>query len=262
MSVVEGVAVHSGVRSRVTLIREEGPLRFLRRGVPIEARLDNVVGTDHATSLGVDGERVHMVEHLLAALRIAGFWHGVVVVAEADELPILDGSASPWREAVAELGPAPAAPRAIAPSSEVIVRRDQASARVLPGSAELCCTIDFAHRAIGRQRWCGAPDRFAELADARTFGFLRDAAALQGRGLALGASSAHVIVFADDGPLQPLRHADEPVRHKALDAIGDLVLLGAPIAAHVAIERGSHALHVALMHELRRTQPAMAGGLT
>ncbi|MFO7544953.1 MAG: UDP-3-O-acyl-N-acetylglucosamine deacetylase [Trueperaceae bacterium] len=259
MTVVEGVAIHSGGRSRVTLYRDAGPIRFVRRGVRIDATVDNVVGTDHATSLGAEGERVHLVEHLLAALRLAGFWHGVTVVAEADELPILDGSAAPWREAVAGLGAPPPAPPPIVPDALVVIERGTATARVDPGETTLCCTIDFPHPAIGRQRWCGPPERFGELEDARTFGFLRDAVSLWQRGLALGATSAHAIVFGDDGPLSPLRHPDEPVRHKALDAIGDLVLLGAPIAAHVAIERGSHALHLELMQALAKDPAASRG---
>lgn len=250
MTSVEGVAIHSGARARVTLERTDGPIHFVRRGVRIEARVQNVVGTDHATTLGCDGERIHLVEHLLAALRLAGFWHGVSVVADADELPILDGSAAPWREAIAELGPPPPAPPPIVPESPIVIERGSASARVIPGEASLCCSVDVPHPSIGRQRWCGTPERFGELEDARTFGFLRDAVSLRQRGLALGASSAHAIVFTDDGPLSPLRHPDEPVRHKALDAIGDLALLGAPISAHIDIERGSHALHLDLMQAL------------
>lgn len=260
MTVVEGVAIHSGERSRVRLLREDGPIRFVRRGVRIDAVVEHVVGTDHATSLGAEGERVHLVEHLLAALRLAGFWHGVTIVAEADELPILDGSAAPWQAAIAELGAPPPPPPPIVPEAPVVVERGVASARIDPGASMLCCTIDFPHPAIGRQRWCGPPARFDELRDARTFGFLRDAVSLRQRGLALGATSAHAIVFGDDGPLSPLRHPDEPVRHKALDAIGDLVLLGAPIAAHVAIERGSHALHLELMQAMAKESAAHGAG--
>jgi UDP-3-O-[3-hydroxymyristoyl] N-acetylglucosamine deacetylase len=82
---------------------------------------------------------------------------------------------------------------------------------------------------------------------------MAEAEVLRSRGLALGAVLEHAIVFADDGPMSPLRFADEPVRHKALDAVGDLALLGRPLEATVTIERGSHRLHHALMLELART---------
>ncbi|HZW28996.1 MAG TPA: UDP-3-O-acyl-N-acetylglucosamine deacetylase, partial [Trueperaceae bacterium] len=118
------------------------------------------------------------------------------------------------------------------------------------GEERLDVSIDFAHHAIGRQRWVGGPDDYHQLAAARTFGLLREAEALRARGLVRGASLEHAIVFADDGPLRPLRFPDEPVRHKALDAIGDLALLGRPLRAHVTLQRGSHSLHHALMSRL------------
>lgn len=250
MTSVEGVTVHGGERSAVRLHLEPGPLRFRRGGHTIRADPDHVVDTRRSTTLGADGVRVGQVEHLLAALALRGHWHGVVAEVSADALPILDGSAREWLALVDAL-PAPAAPPApLRPGRTVRVRDGEAWAELAPGPPRLCCSIAFDHPAIGRQRWCGGPDRFEELADARTFGFLRDLDALRALGLAGGASLENAIVFDDDGPLRPLRSPDEPVRHKALDVLGDLALLGRPVHGTIRVHRGSHRLHLALMRAL------------
>lgn len=244
---VTGVGVHSGVTCSVRLHRAAGPLRFRRAGKLVDAHVSRVASTDRAVTLSSDGARVSLVEHLLAALRISGFHRGVVIEASAEELPILDGSALPWLEAVSELGEPPEAPAPLVPSEVVSVTHGASKARVEPGPERLSCRIEFEHLAIGEQRWSGGPGDYPELLAARTFGLLAEAEALIGRGLARGASLEHAIVFGDDGPLRPLRFEDEPVRHKALDALGDLALLGRPLGASLHIERGSHALHHALM---------------
>ncbi len=247
MITVAGLAIHSGVRCSVTLHRREGPLAFRRGGVEIPARLANVTGSARATSLGASGANVQLVEHLLAALRISGFFDGVLIETSADELPILDGSAEPWLAAITELGAAPPAPPPFTLVTAMEVRLNGGVARLEPGAEELDCGIDFTHPSIGKQSWSGTPASYHELISARTFGLLSEWEALKARGLALGADACHAIVFADDGPLRPLRFLNEPARHKALDAIGDLALLGRPLAAKLRLQRGSHALHHAIM---------------
>lgn len=245
-----GITVHSGLQAHVTLTRREGPLAFRRAGTDILARVVNVVSTDRTTVLGTNGARVGMVEHLLAALRLGGFYSGVLIETDSDELPILDGSAGPWCDLLPALGEPPTAPEPLRPAEAVEVRHAESRGRVEPGEESLDCSIDFAHPAIGSQRWRGTPDDYAALSAARTFGLLSEAESLRGRGLGLGAGIDHAIVFADEGPIRPLRFPDEPVRHKALDALGDLALLGRPLAARVIIERGSHTLHNLLMRAL------------
>ena len=208
--------------------------------------------TRRSTSLGAGAVVVRQVEHLLAALHIRGHWSGVVVTVSAGELPILDGSAAPWLEALDELGEPAPPPAPLRPTRPLRVSAHGGVARLEPGPRELRYEIDFAHPAIGRQRWRGSPHDFGELASARTFGLLAELDALRAQGLAAGASLENAIVFGDEGPLRPLRAPDEPVRHKALDALGDLFLLGRPLDARVSFTRGSHALHVALMRELAR----------
>lgn len=253
MTLVTGRAVHSGAITRVTLHRAAGATRFLRAGTQVPADLDHVIGAERATSLGAGNARVHLVEHLLAALRVAGFYSGVLIETSADELPILDGSAAPWAAAIAELGEPPPPPPPIVVRAPLEVALRGGVARAAPGLERLSYSIDFVHPAIGIQAWEGGPDAYGDLLPARTFGFEADWEALKARGLALGAREEHVIVFAMDGPTRPLRHPQEPVRHKALDALGDLVLLGRPVAGHLSIHRGSHALHHELARAIRRT---------
>lgn len=247
---IQGVALHSGANVTVDLFREDGPIRFRRRGVEIRACLSNVAGADRATTLAADGERVALVEHLLAALRVAGHHGGVLVEVDADELPILDGSAQPWYEAALALGAPEAAPEPLVVTKPLSVTRGASTATLTPGPEHLSCEIDFDHPAIGAQSWSGAPESYPDLLGARTFGFMNEVAELRRRGLVKGAALERAIVFADEGPLRPLRWVDEPVRHKALDTLGDLSLLGRPLVGSLRVVRGSHALHHLLMSSL------------
>lgn len=255
MTSVSGRAIHSGRLTTVRLHRDRGPLRFRTGGGEIVANLASVAGSDRATTLASGGARVAMVEHLLAALRIAGHFSGVVIEVDGDELPILDGSAAQWSDAVAQLADPEPPPPPLVVTEAVSLSLAGGSAALLPGEERLEYEIDFAHPAIGCQRWAGGPTDYPALLAARTFGFARELDGLRRRGLAQGADLEHAIVFADEGPMRPLRSPDEPVRHKALDAIGDLSLLGRPIAGCVRVQRGSHALH----HEIMRRLPTDRG---
>lgn len=244
------MGIHSGKTCRVRLHREEGPIRFRRGKAEIPALLSAVSSTDRCVVLAQGGAKVAVVEHLLAALNISGFWSGVVVEVEGEELPILDGSALPWQEEIAPLGEAPPAPLALIPQRGVTL--EGGLVEVAPGKPRLEVNVDYPHPAIGRQQWTGGPDLWPQLLDARTFGFLEEFETLRSLGLALGANTENAIVFDDSGPIEPLRHADEPVRHKALDLLGDLALLGRPLHAAVRVDCGSHRVHVDLMHQLQQ----------
>lgn len=252
---VVGHGVHSGARAAVRLHRADGPLRFRTPAGEVEARLERVVATERSTVLGHGAARVATVEHLLAALRVHGFWSGVVVEIDAEEVPILDGSAAPWSPAVEALGAPPATPAPWVPLRAWSWREGSTSVALTPGPERLTVAVEFPHPAIGAQRWSGVPARYPELLDARTFAVADDLDALRARGLLRGADAGSGILFTSEGPHVPPRGADEPVRHKALDALGDLALLGRPIAAHVSIQRGSHQAHVSAMRQLLTTLP-------
>jgi UDP-3-O-[3-hydroxymyristoyl] N-acetylglucosamine deacetylase len=248
-----GIGIHSGHPCRVELHHSAGPVRFLRDGVEIPADVDAVASTDRCTTLAHDGARVAMVEHLLSALYVTGWWRDLAIEVSSVEIPILDGSAEPWLKPIDALGEPPNAPDPFVLEHPVAVTRGSSTIRAAPGAASICCEIDFAHPAIGKQQWCGGPADYRELLPARTFGLLTEAEALAKAGLARGAGPDNVVVFGPDGPLEQLRAPDEPVRHKALDLLGDLFLLGRPLRGHVMADRGSHALHVALVRDLHRT---------
>lgn len=241
------------------LHREPGPLRFRVGGTTVVADVAHVVDTQRCTVLGADGARVAVVEHLLAACHALAFWSGLLIEVDGDELPILDGSAAPWREALAVLGPPPPVPTPWPVSRDVRWRSGgnavESEVDIVPGEALLEVSIDFAHPAIGRQRWLGRRADYPSLLSARTFGFARELAALQARGLAEGARPGSGILFTDEGTSGPLRTPDEPVRHKALDAIGDLTLLGRPLGGRVRIHRGSHRAHIDAMRHFLATHP-------
>lgn len=249
---ISGYGLHTGAPSWVHLHRDEGGVRFRRGSTTIPAHVDFVVDTLRSTTLGAGAGRVTTVEHLLAALAVSGWWEGLVIEVSADELPILDGSAAPWLELLSGLGPPPPPPQGLTAEGAFEVQVEGSTLRLRPGAPRLCAEIRFSHPAIGQQRWCGGPESYGDLLPARTFGFLSDLEQLRAQGLATAASLENAIVYGSEGPLSALRFPDEPVRHKALDALGDLYLLGRPLLGHVEVVRGSHSAHVAFARALLR----------
>jgi UDP-3-O-[3-hydroxymyristoyl] N-acetylglucosamine deacetylase len=241
---ISGYGLHTGVPSWVHLHRDEGAVRFRRGRQEIPARLESVLDTRRSTTLGSGGYRVTTVEHLLAALYVRGWWEGLVIEVSADELPILDGSAAPWLGLIDSLGTPPEPPRGLVVGETFSWQHGDTRCTVRPGVQRLCSEISFAHPAIGQMRWCGGAEDYSGLLSARTFGFLSDLEALRARGLATAASLENAIVYGDEGPLTPLRFTDEPVRHKALDALGDFYLLGRPLWGELEVVRGSHEAHI------------------
>lgn len=257
----EGPGLHTGRPCAVTITRAAPGhgLVFSRRdraGAPaVAASWRHVVATDRRTALGPVGDpsaAVETTEHLLAALAGTGTWDALVEV-DGPEVPILDGSALAMARAFAAWGPqAPPAPLLL--SEPVVVERGRARGVAAPSEAfSLACELEFEHPAVGVQRaaWDGSAAGFlAEVAPARTFGFLDEVDALRRRGLVAGGSLDSALVFGPAGPLTPPRFADEPARHKLLDAIGDLALLGHPLLARVDLARPGHALVLELVRRI------------
>ncbi len=225
--------------------------------VRIPARAENVVSTVLATTLGLEGQRISTVEHVVAALAGLGLDNAFIAV-EGSELPIVDGSCRPFVERILEDGVLEQrAERWVQVVRRPFTVRDGVKEATLwpAPTFRISYSIDFAHPAIGEQRWNGvvSPAVFArEIAPARTFGFLRDVERLKAAGLALGGSLENAVVLDDERVLNPggLRFADEFVRHKVLDAIGDLALAGHPIVGHLVAHRSGHDLNQRLVREL------------
>jgi UDP-3-O-[3-hydroxymyristoyl] N-acetylglucosamine deacetylase len=262
-----GVGLHSAKRTSLTLRPAEiGTGIVFRRtdlGVDIPARYDTVSDTRLCTAIGEGAARIGTIEHVMAALAGCGVTDAIVEV-DGPEIPILDGSAAPFVFLLDCAGLTASA----APVDAIEVLRtvrvtegegpDAAWAELSPHAGpgfEAELSIDFGTTAIGRQSLSLhiTDDTFrAILADARTFTLAEDIARLRAAGLARGGSLANAVVV--DGPLvvNPggLRHADEFVRHKMLDVVGDLALAGAPLRARFRGHRSGHALNNRLLRAL------------
>ncbi|HEV2912437.1 MAG TPA: UDP-3-O-acyl-N-acetylglucosamine deacetylase [Pyrinomonadaceae bacterium] len=232
-------------------------------GFEIPATVESVAHCSYATTLMRTGVMLSTVEHLLAALRGAGVDNAFVEVDNL-ELPIMDGSAEAFTEMIerARIVEQPLARRALLVRERVSVEQGNRRISVEPADAfEIDCMIDFEHPLIGVQTLFfeltnGAFGR--EIAAARTFGFTHEIETLRRANLIRGGSLDNAIVLTPDGMLNEdsLRFPDEFVRHKILDIVGDLALLGMPILGRVHAERSGHILHATLMSKLLRQRTA------
>jgi UDP-3-O-[3-hydroxymyristoyl] N-acetylglucosamine deacetylase len=227
--------------------------------VRFPARAEWVADTMLATTLGNGDARLSTVEHLLAALRALGVDNCTAEVS-GPELPIMDGSAASFVYLVQQAGlrPQRRMRRHLVIRRPIEVRDGNRSVRVTPSrDFKVSVGIDYSHPAIRRQSLRAlriTPQFFArQIAPARTFGFLEDVQKLRSLGLGLGGSLQNAVVLDGGSVLnrEGLRFADEFVRHKVLDLIGDLALLGLPIRGHVSAMRGGHNMHRALVAEIR-----------
>jgi UDP-3-O-[3-hydroxymyristoyl] N-acetylglucosamine deacetylase len=260
-----GIGLHTGQSITLTIRprKADSGIVFVRRDVPggasiIRAHWRQTRATQLATVLGNPyGLSVATVEHLLAALRGCGVDNAVIEL-DGPEVPIMDGSAAPMVELIEQAGlqTQTAARRYIRILQPVEVRDGDKFARLEPAAnASFSVGIDFPSRAIGRQQYSLVLDEGVfqrELAVARTFGFLEQIAALRAQGLTRGGSLDNAIVIDGDRIMNPegLRFADEFVRHKLLDSIGDLYLAGAPIIGHYQAFKPGHGLNAALLRAL------------
>jgi UDP-3-O-[3-hydroxymyristoyl] N-acetylglucosamine deacetylase len=256
-----GVGLHSGRPASLTLApaAPDAGITFVRRdlGLEIPARAEHVVDTQLSTSLGLGQARVATVEHVLAALAGMGVDNCRIEV-DGPEIPILDGSAAPFVYLVQEAGVRTqrAGKRFLIVKRAVEVCDGEKVARVEPApELSVRFTVDFGHPLITDQTFSFVfSDRvFArEVARARTFCFLRDVERMKAAGLALGGSLDNAIVVDEFSILNEggLRYPDEFARHKVLDAMGDLALLGTPLIGTFTASRSGHALNQALVRKL------------
>lgn len=260
-SSMRGIGLHSGAEVRVTLAPapSDSGIVFVSEGEEIPALSDFVVDTTMNTSLGRGRIRIGTVEHLLAALAGCGIDNARVEV-EGPEIPILDGSSEPFVRLIREAGihEQRAARRYLMVRKGVSVAEGDKLARLTPargGKFSINYTIDFRHPLISdqtRRVEMGEKAFQKEIARARTFGFKRDVERLHKAGLARGGSLANAVVVDDFNILNPegLRFPDEFVRHKILDAIGDLSLVGMPVIGHLTAVKSGHHLNSLLVKKI------------
>jgi UDP-3-O-[3-hydroxymyristoyl] N-acetylglucosamine deacetylase len=249
-----GIGLHSG--NKVTLSLKPAAagsgIRFRRAdlgGLEVPATVNHVGGINYATGLARDAVKVDTVEHLLAALLSLGI-DNVIVELNSPEVPIMDGSAAPFIYLIQEAG----VKRLAAPRTFLKILRPITLARggkrmaIYPSDHfKVTYSISFDHPLLRHQaRTLRITEEtfVEEIAPARTFTFLKEVEMLRQQGLALGGSLENAIVIGETGVLNnALRFDDEFVRHKILDAIGDMALVGYPIIGHLVAHRGGHALH-------------------
>jgi UDP-3-O-[3-hydroxymyristoyl] N-acetylglucosamine deacetylase len=256
---LEGTGLHTG-RFVEMVLRPAAPdtgIRFARAGrtSPVRAALDAVTGTAGRVSLGGE-EGVQTVEHLLSAAWAAGV-DNMDVELSGSEVPGMDGSALPIARALAEAGVRrqDAARPALQVRAPVFVQEGRGWAVALPAprfGAACVVTLQAPMSEDQAATYDPDQDRYEEvIAPARTWGYEREAEALRSRGLALGASLENTLVIGGSGYLNAPRFPNEAARHKILDLLGDLALLGRDVHGYVIAVRAGHTLHVALARALR-----------
>lgn len=258
-----GVALHTGKETSVRILPGDPDTgyRFRRADIPghpeVEASVHNIHDTLLATSLGFNGAAVKTVEHLLSAMAGCGIDNAIIEVS-GDEIPIMDGSAAPFVRGIEVVGlvDQEVPKRMLRILKKIEASENGALAALVPSqNFQVSFTIDFEHQVVGRQTldFEYTPRAFRkEIAYARTFGFLQDVQMMVDQGLALGASLENAVAVGDDRVLNPggLRSPDEFVRHKILDTIGDLSLLGIPIIGAYSGYKAGHRTNRLLMQEV------------
>jgi UDP-3-O-[3-hydroxymyristoyl] N-acetylglucosamine deacetylase len=256
-----GIGLHSGALVQMTLhpARANSGITFVRCDLsyPVEIPVNtaSVVSTEYATTVGRGDVTVSTVEHLLAALYGMGI-DNLRIEINAPEVPIMDGSAAPFVHLIRAAGifEQPQRRQEFRVRRPIEVRDGEKWIRVSPSrSFSVSYSIDFEHTSIGRQKLTHLEinDKLFDrkISRARTFGFAYEVEAMRAAGLARGGSLDNAIVLDNDGVLneEGLRFPDEFVRHKVLDLLGDLSILGMRLRGHVQVHRGGHDLHCKLL---------------
>ena len=256
-----GIGLHKGNPVEIVLepLEADSGIIFFRSdlNITVEAKPENVVDTKMATVIGKEGAVISTIEHLLSAVYSYGI-DNIRISLSAAEVPIMDGSAASFCMLLDEAGikELDKNKNIMIIKKEVSYNSGQKFTKISPSKiAKYNFIIDFPHPVIGREEYefvFSKKSYIQNISKARTFGFLKDVQMLRSMGLALGGSLDNAIVLDDNKMLNndPLRYPDEFVRHKILDAIGDLSLLGMPIIGNYSSFAGSHELNHNLTLEI------------
>lgn len=265
--VIKGVGLHTGRKCKATLIPapENQGVHFVRVDLPkkpsFAAHVSNVVDVVRGTTLGSGEERVYTIEHVLSALNGLGI-DNMMVEMDNSEPPVLDGSAKEFIQAIQSVGiTEQSAPKTFfTVDAPVEYASHQTVIRIEPSDEfEIECEVDYNHPMITAQKFLfrRSDDYLKEIAPARTFCFDYEIEALKKNGLAKGGSLDNAIVVGPAGIYNPgnaLRFQDEFVRHKILDLMGDLMLLGAPLKARIVAKRCGHGHNIKFLRQLLAQQ--------
>jgi UDP-3-O-[3-hydroxymyristoyl] N-acetylglucosamine deacetylase len=264
---ISGIGLHSGKRVELSIgpAPADSGIVFERKdlvGRPrVIANAESIYKSTYCTVLQKGSTKIATVEHLLAALYSYGI-DNVTVILDAEEVPILDGSAGPFVQLIkkAKVRNLDAGRLWWRVDKPVEVRDGDRYLKVLPSSKlSIDCTVDFKHPLVTDQKYrfnFSSKEFRLEIASARTFGFLKDIGKMKQNGYAQGGSLDNAVVIDAFSIMNPdgLRFSDEFVRHKVLDIIGDFALLGGLLAAKVVAHKSGHALHHALIQKLSRDE--------
>ena len=258
-----GIGLHSGEKVRLTIkpAPPDSGIKFLRKDLSrrhvIKANFENVINTNMSTTIGNNGSRVSTIEHLMAAFFGFGIDNALVEV-DGPEIPIMDGSSAPFIFLLKSVG----IREQRRPKQFIIIKKSlkvqdgNRSISIKPSKElKISFTVDFHHPLIKNQKYelrFSGKEFIKEISKARTFGFLKDIKTLREAGLAKGGSLDNAIVIDDFRILNEdgLRYRDEFVRHKILDFIGDLAVIGSPVIGHFHVERSGHSLNQAMLKKL------------
>lgn len=244
---VEGIGLHSGKPASATVTLAAPGSGITING--LKAVIANLTATNRATTIG----GIAMVEHLLSAAYGLGIYD-LTVTVDGPELPVLDGSALPWVEVLEQLRITNCELRMLELSTPIKIKDGNASIEAYPANGfEVKFMVDF--KGVGEQKFAYNAEKMsykAEIAPARTFGYLAEIDALKAQGLGLGASYDNALVLTKEGYANEPRFPDEPVRHKVLDLIGDLALLGKPLKARIVANKSGHKLNAELVRRILR----------
>ena len=250
---ISGIGVHSGSQVRLRLWPSDAGQIIFRRtdlgnlDIPLDWRK---IEARNSSCLVFPEGKIQTLEHLLAVLYMLGI-DSLRIDIDGSEIPILDGSALPFVKYIREAGTKVLAPgrKSIIIKKKAIIREEEAYVAFWPEPEfKITYSIQFDHPAIDSQELCLVVDEesfIKEIAPARTFGFLKDVPELRAQGLALGGSLENAVVLDEKRVINgPLRFADEFVRHKIVDFIGDLSLIGHPLCGHFQAHKAGHSLHL------------------
>lgn len=270
-----GIGLHSGRNVNMTILPAgaDTGVTFVRTdldGQPaIAARPDTVVDATLSTTIGQGQARVGTIEHLMAALAGTGIDNARILL-DAPEVPVMDGSAAPFifllRKAGSKVLRRPK--RYLVVQEPLAVEDNDRHIRITPSDRfSINCSIDFDHPLMSRQSFeldFSDQSFVREISRARTFGFLKDVELMKKNGLALGGSLDNAIVLDDYRVLNEdgLRYPNEFVRHKLLDFIGDLALLGHPVIGHFEVHKAGHALNHQLVRRIQGSADVVEADLT